>query len=254
DGGLGGLAQRLDQLVRTGRGVRGGGPQPVSGRGTGVRTRRDVRGGRHQRGAAGGGGGGGECGACPALGASEGVECGGLGERVACAAGEFDRPSGAGDRGVVQALVDECAAGLGQGQCGSGGRVVTGKLPCPGDEGVRLLPWTFPYEPAGEAVDVGGGGRQVAGGAGGVAGAERGVGGGAAQAVHVVAAHPAARHGGGVPQHRRAGGVGGEFGSLFVAGLGFADQVAGEGQFGQGAGEVIGVLTPVRAVGGPGQG
>src|SRR5690606_38542752 len=173
DGGLGGLAQRLDQLVRTGRGVRGGGPQPVSGRGTGVRTRRDVRGGRQQRGAVGGGGGGGECVACPALGASEGVECGGLGERVACAAGEFDRPSGAGDRGVVQALVDECAAGLGQGQCGSGGRVVTGKLPCPGDEGVRLLPWTFPYEPAGEAVDVGGGGRQVAGGAGGVAGAER---------------------------------------------------------------------------------
>ena len=109
------IAERVDQLVGPGRGVRHG---------------------REQRDPAPGGGRGGERVAGPALGAGERVEGGGLGQRVAGAVGELDRPLGAGDRlryGVVGRALGGAERvgehpGLGQRHRGLGGRVVAGQL------------------------------------------------------------------------------------------------------------------------------
>ena len=67
--------------------------------------------------------------------------------------------------------------------------------------------------------------------------------------------HPAAGHGRGVPEHRRAGGgVVGERGGLLIAPLGLADQMPGEGQLRHEPGEAIRVRASFRQVGRPGQG
>ncbi|GAA2432065.1 hypothetical protein GCM10010405_13720 [Streptomyces macrosporus] len=88
----------------------------------------------------------------------------------------------------------------------------------------------------------------------GVPGPAGGLRGGTVQAEHVVAEPAATGHPGRVPQRRGTIGVTGERGRPFEPLPGLAQQVAGEGRFGQGRGETAGARTPLRPVGGPGKG
>ncbi|MCO4696435.1 hypothetical protein LRR80_02493 [Streptomyces sp. RO-S4] len=74
------------------------------------------------------------------------------------------------------------------------------------------------------------------------------------EAVDVVAEPAASGHGGGLAQCVGAGGAAGELCGLFIALLGLAEQVPGEGEAGEGQRQTVGVLAVLGLVGTPGQG